>query len=190
MHATLRQEMRVRKAGRRGGWLTALLVSSLALAGGCTKGTTQLPESIREKIRESQRASTATRPQSTPLPPLPSDGITTRFTVRPFEDWTMREAAAVALSRIGEPAVPSLVAALHSPDPALRMQAADTLARIGPGASKAVPPLMELLQDPDPRVRKSAARALGQIGPAAADAVPSLMRALEAPPLPGEPPAE
>ncbi len=153
-------------------------VSLSMLAAGCQRSDLKLPESIRQKIAESNRSASQTKAM-TPLPTVPSDGVSSRFTVRPFEDWTMREAAAVALSRIGEPAVPALVEALQSPDPNLRQQAADTLARIGPAASTAVPALTALLDDPDPRVKKSAVRALGQIGPAAATAVPSLMRALE-----------
>ena len=98
-----------------------------------------------------------------------------RFTVRPFEEWTMRETAAAALGRIGKPAVPKLIEALASPNPVLRHQAADTLARIGPSAADAVPALIQSLRDEDPLVRKSAARALGQIGPEAADAVPNLI---------------
>jgi hypothetical protein len=155
----------------------ALLVT-LAVAAGCQRTELKLPESIRQKIAESNRLASDSKPM-TPLPSVPSDGGSTRFTVRPFEDWTMREAAAVALSRIGEPAVPALIEALRSPDPNMRQQSADTLARIGPAASNAVPALTALLDDPDPRVKKSAVRALGQIGPAAAAAVPSLMRALE-----------
>lgn len=155
-----------------------LSVSVSVLAAGCQRNDLKLPESIRQKIAESNRSASQTKAM-TPLPIVPSDGVSSRFTVRPFEDWTMREAAAVALSRIGEPAVPALVEALQSPDPNLRQQAADTLARIGPAASTAVPALTALLDDPDPRVKKSAVRALGQIGPAAATAVPSLMRALE-----------
>lgn len=155
-----------------------LLTISAATIAGCQRSELKLPESIRQKIAESNRVASESKPM-TPLPTVPSDGGSSRFTVRPFEDWTMREAAAVALSRIGEPAVPSLVEALKSPDPNMRQQAADTLARIGPAASSAVPALTALLDDPDPRVKKSAVRALGQIGPAAATAVPSLMRALE-----------
>lgn len=158
--------------------LVSLSLSLSVLAAGCQRSDLKLPESIRQKIAESNRSASQTKAM-TPLPTVPSDGVSSRFTVRPFEDWTMREAAAVALSRIGEPAVPALVEALQSPDPNLRQQAADTLARIGPAASTAVPALTALLDDPDPRVKKSAVRALGQIGPAAANAVPSLMRALE-----------
>lgn len=155
-----------------------MVFATVSLAVGCQRSELKLPDSIRQKIAESNRVASDSKPM-TPLPTVPSDGISSRFTVRPFEDWTMREAAAVALSRIGEPAVPALVEALKSPDPNVRQQAADTLARIGPAAANAVPALTALLEDPDPRVKKSAVRALGQIGPAAATAVPSLMRALE-----------
>lgn len=168
----------------------ALGVIAVVSSPGCSKGEAKLPESIREKIRDSERASAAAARRDLPIATIPSDGITTRFTVRPFDDWTMREAAAVALSRIGEAAVPALVEGLRSPDAAMRQQSADTLARIGPSAAKAVPALVELLEDSDPRVRKSAARALGQVGPAAAEAVPSLIRALETPPTPAERQAE
>lgn len=164
----------------RVGGLLALALIAAALTFGCKRDESSLPESIRKKIRDSSQSAVAAHDEKI-RPTVPSDGITTRFTVRPFEDWTMREAAAVALSRIGEPAVPALIDALRSPNPEMRMQAADTLARIGPGASQAVPSLTELLDDEDVRVRKSAARALGQIGPKAAEAVPSLMRALDAP---------
>lgn len=182
MHNDRRQSSR-----NRCGLLSLGLAVSAWLVTGCSNDEAKLPESIRQKIRESGRASASDSRSEPRIPSVPSDGITTRFTVRPFDDWTMREAAAVALSRIGEPAVPSLIEALRSPDPTLRQQAADTLARIGPGAAAAVPALTALLEDADPRVRKSAARALGQIGPAAADAVPSLMRALETTPAASEP---
>ena len=163
------------------GILGALGTGAAVWTFGCTRSESTLPESIQKKIRDDDQSSTS-REEDKLRPTVASDGVTTRFTVRPFEDWTMREAAAVALGRIGEPAVPALVDALRSHDPEMRLQAADTLARIGPGASQAVPSLTELLEDEDIRVRKAAARALGQIGPKAAESVPSLMRALESPP--------
>ncbi|MFO0905493.1 MAG: HEAT repeat domain-containing protein [Pirellulales bacterium] len=162
------------------GILGVLASGAAAWTFGCSRSESSLPESIQKKIRDSNQ--TATQQEDEKLrPTVASDGVTTRFTVRPFEDWTMREAAAVALGRIGEPAVPALVEALRSHDPEIRLQAADTLARIGPGAEQAVPSLTELLEDEDIRIRKAAARALGQIGPKAAESVPSLMRALESP---------
>lgn len=166
----------------RPAFLLTLLLAAAASVGvlSCSrKPGSRLPELVRQKAREvdQQRQVPRTvidRDRSIP----PESAATTRFTVRPFEDWSLGEAAAIALGRIGESAVGALVAELDNSDATRRQQAADTLARIGPGAKDAVPALVRLLDDPDPKVRKSAARALGQIGPAAADAVPALVRAL------------
>jgi hypothetical protein len=123
--------------------------------------------------------------QSTPLEP--PDLINQPETARrgfwtgarqrtPFVEWTMRQTAFDALSRIGEPAVPKLVKLLDDPDPQLRAEAVLALARIGPEASGAVTRLTTLIeQDPEEVVRKNAVRALGQIGPAAASAVDVLI---------------
>jgi len=110
-------------------------------------------------------------------PPL----ISSPLLVPEFRQPTEQEVAAMALGRIGRPAVPSLIRTLSNRDPQVRKQAALVLARIGPDAADAVPELKGLLDDPDEEVRKAAARALGQIGPAAADAVPALMRQLVEP---------
>ncbi|HMC10421.1 MAG TPA: HEAT repeat domain-containing protein [Pirellulaceae bacterium] len=104
--------------------------------------------------------------------------------LKPFEQWTERDAATDALGRIGAAAVPSLVDALHHPDPAVRLKAVEVLGRMGADAQAAVPELVKLLDDPDLGVRKATARTLGRIGPAAKDAVPALMRTLFQPPQP------
>src|SRR5262245_13179691 len=101
--------------------------------------------------------------------------------LKPFEQWTEQDAATDALGRIGAAAVPALVDALRSGDPAMREKALEVLGRIGPDAEAAVPDLVQLLDDPDPAVRKSATRTLGRIGPAAEGAVPALMRSLLTP---------
>jgi HEAT repeat protein len=98
--------------------------------------------------------------------------------LKPFEDWTEQEAAADALGRIGQPAVPELVAALQNPNAAIRLKGVEVLGRMGPEAAPAVPELIKLLDDPDERIRKATARTLGQIGPAAKEAVPALVRTL------------
>lgn len=101
----------------------------------------------------------------------------------PFRDWGLRETAFDALARIGQPALPQLVEALHSQDPNLRRQAAWAIARIGPDAQNAVPDLIAALKDPDATVRRNAVRALGQIGSPAGKAVPQLIDiAKKAPP--------
>ncbi|HEY1784027.1 MAG TPA: HEAT repeat domain-containing protein [Pirellulales bacterium] len=94
----------------------------------------------------------------------------------PFSEWTMRQTAFDALSRIGELAVPKLITLLDDSDVQLRSAAVQALARIGPEAHDAVQPLMALVEaDPEEIVRKNAVRALGQIGPAAAPAVDVLI---------------
>ena len=104
--------------------------------------------------------------------------VTQEYQLRPFEEWSEQEAAAEALGRIGPPAVPQLVEALHSNDAETRLVAAQTLARLGTDARDAVPDLIPLLEDPDERIRKAAMRALGRVGPEASEAVPALMKSL------------
>lgn len=69
--------------------------------------------------------------------------------------------AASALVNIGTPAVESLIVALKSEDPLVRMQAAYALGRIKD--VRAVEPLIGALKDGNPIVRMEAADALGRI---------------------------
>jgi cyclophilin family peptidyl-prolyl cis-trans isomerase len=57
--------------------------------------------------------------------------------------------------------IPAIIAQLRSPDPDIRWQAANALARIREGMAPAVAALMTLLEDKEPLVRATAARALG-----------------------------
>jgi cyclophilin family peptidyl-prolyl cis-trans isomerase len=67
-----------------------------------------------------------------------------------------------ALLRIKHPSsIDPIAAQLRSPDPDLRWQAANALARIREGINPAVPTLLPLLADTNALVRMSAARALG-----------------------------
>jgi hypothetical protein len=90
-------------------------------------------------------------------------------------------AAADALGRIGQPAVPSLSDALSDPDPVVRLQSCRALAYMGAQAKDAVPALIQALNDSEGGVREAAADALGQIGQPAAPAVPPLMQMLRGP---------
>jgi HEAT repeat protein len=87
----------------------------------------------------------------------------------------VRDAAAVALVRIGEAAVVPLLARLDGPDPDLRQAATHVLGSIGD--RRCVAPLAARLADPDPNVRAAAAEALGKIGGAEAGA--TLLAALD-----------
>ncbi|PYP82874.1 MAG: hypothetical protein DMF61_25095 [Blastocatellia bacterium AA13] len=59
--------------------------------------------------------------------------------------------------------IPAVIKQLDSPDPDIRWQAANALARIRDGISSASPRLISLLSDKDSLVRATAARALGVI---------------------------
>ena len=70
--------------------------------------------------------------------------------------------ALTALLRIKQAStVEAIAAQLRSPDPDLRWQAANALARIREGIAVATPALLPLLDDKDALVRANAARALG-----------------------------
>jgi HEAT repeat protein len=72
--------------------------------------------------------------------------------------------SAVALGRIGTPAVPALIKALGDPKVRVRESAAFALGEIGPSAKAAIPILEKIsLQDKDQVVRKSAVSALKKI---------------------------
>jgi HEAT repeat protein len=88
------------------------------------------------------------------------------------------------LVRVGEPAVPALIAVLNGPNWDMRVCAAESLGSIGPRARAAVPALIRAIEQPDPADRvevliRHAARALGRIGPDAEAAVPALNRLLD-----------
>lgn len=68
-----------------------------------------------------------------------------------------------AMSRIGRPALPTLIAALRHQEWLMRLQACEALGRLG--VEEAVEPLCQvMLNDRDTAVRQDAAKALGCIG--------------------------
>lgn len=76
----------------------------------------------------------------------------------------VREAAAEALSQLGEPAIDLLLKTLSDSPPLIRAGAANALGKLG--NAKATEPLIKALSDPEPWVRQSAAYALGRLRPA------------------------
>lgn len=80
-------------------------------------------------------------------------------------DKKTREAAVLALGRIGVPAVPSLLEALGVEGEEARRAAAMVLGHIGPAARDALPALRKLAEDDaEDRVREAAAKAVERIG--------------------------
>ena len=92
------------------------------------------------------------------------------------DDYDLRDEAAWALGKLGEPAAPILAAAARSPKRDLRRRAAIALGQIGPAAECAVPSLISLLdQDPtDASTIFEATIALASIGPEAKSALERL----------------
>lgn len=79
-------------------------------------------------------------------------------------DGWIRQTAADALGKIGEPSVePFLISALRDPDPAVRAAAARSLGRLSSASREAGTALLSLLRDSDLSVRRAAAQALGTI---------------------------
>lgn len=85
-------------------------------------------------------------------------------------------AAGGALIRLGGDAVEALREALSAP--ALRSDAMEILAELGPAARPALDEMVAGLADPDPVYRADSAMAIAAIGPGAAAAVPALERLL------------
>jgi len=73
--------------------------------------------------------------------------------------------AASALETIGQAAIPSLIAALKSKNPATRLKAAHILGQIGDRSDEVITALIGALGDEDLTVRRNAAYALYHIGP-------------------------
>ena len=82
--------------------------------------------------------------------------------------------AALALGRIGAPAVPELISELTNGHSEVRTSAAIALGFIGNPAHDAAPHLMPLLADKNLEVRQAAALALGAIEPDNRELVPAL----------------
>jgi hypothetical protein len=69
------------------------------------------------------------------------------------------------LSRFGRPALPAWHRALTSPNPSVRLQATQNIARLGAEAAPLMPTLRWLLQDRDYAIRAEATNSMRQIAP-------------------------
>ncbi len=75
----------------------------------------------------------------------------------------VRQEAAFALARIGDPSIPELTRALEHSSPQIRKNAAFSLGEMGPQAAAAREPLKKLLNDENKSVRWCAAAAIKKI---------------------------
>ncbi len=149
---------------------TMFAAATLALLTGCSKSaSSSLPSEEEARSVRQNAAKSILKPRSTM-----ADFRVVRLP-------TVKDAAADALGRIGEEALPALVETLRDKNPAARRQAAHAIGLIGVGDPRAVNALRDLLFDPDETVRQQAARALGSMGPAAKAAIPDLIDVLKEP---------
>jgi HEAT repeat protein len=81
--------------------------------------------------------------------------------------------------RFPQRAIPALTTTLGDAEYAVRVSAAQSLVRIGPGL--VVPAMVEALRSTEVPIRANAAVVLGAFGPAAKSAVPALATALKDP---------
>ena len=72
-------------------------------------------------------------------------------------------AAGFALVKVGEPALPHLIAACHHASNPVKVEVARVFSRLGPRARSATPALIMLLGSGDVQVREGAASALGRV---------------------------
>ena len=91
----------------------------LFLIGGPLLGCQRGPRTTIEEVAKAEAA----KPKAKVVRPAPESGLVRLRTVRAFREWGVRDTAADALARIGEPAVPALIDTLHDDDPSIRAQA-------------------------------------------------------------------
>src|SRR5207249_892966 len=93
----------------------------------------------------------------------------------------VRNAAVIALARIGPPAraaLPELQAALRLDDDYFRLEVIRALWTVGRESETTVPILIRILEDRNNPNRAGAAMVLGEMGPAAKAALPALANLL------------
>jgi HEAT repeat protein len=103
-----------------------------------------------------------------PLGPRAASAVAPLAKALADHDFCVSGKAALALGRIGEPAVPALLVAFKSDNPDVRRLASDALAGMGPAVQRrAAETLLPALRDGDEFERGEAAQRLSAMGPAA-----------------------
>jgi len=97
-----------------------------------------------------------------------------RNAMEPNEHAWVQNQAALALGKLGPPALPALINALGDEHGQIRERAAEGLKEMGIAAKDAETALIKSLQDPNPEVRRYCAKALGSIGRESPAAVAAL----------------
>lgn len=101
--------------------------------------------------------------------------------LRGERDYTVRTEAGLALSAIGNAAVPPLIKLLEDKNWSVRYVAIEAISDIGPPASAAGPRLTELTKDDNKNVRRAAYKALGDVKAKNPEALAVLKKGLSHP---------
>lgn len=153
-------------------WLFLLvlgLLSTTASNADEVEAAIRLLQSDQPTVRyQAARTLRKLKPETKPaidalIAALADTGIPSEFDVQ-YLGPRVNDAALAALIKIGQPAVPALIAALEHQDKTIREMAARTLGELGPIAKDSFPAMSRLLKDSDKWVRYDAIFAIGQIG--------------------------
>ncbi len=164
-------------AKRTGDPAQAVAIEALGQLGSAAHRTT---DTLARLALDSQQSEAVRKLAIETLPRVgPSDQGAVDLFVKALDDpqWSVRQAAAVQLGRIGAPAtraVPGLLQRLENSQD--RDFAANAIRQIDAAPPEAVPLLMKMLENPrsDRRVRYYALHLLRKAGPAAKQALPLL----------------
>ena len=161
------RDLRVRVAAARALWqITGEAVESVPVLVAALK---------QPNAWDSALALGAMREAASNAVPALIDVIQREKVSRPLREMPV---SALALGKIGAPAVPGLIEVTTHPDPKVRTSAAMALGFIGSKADAALPHLVPLLRDNHADVRRAATLAIGNIdtGQHVAALVPALIK--------------
>jgi HEAT repeat protein len=161
------RDLRVRVAAARALW---------QITGEAIEAVPVLVAALKEpNAWDSALALGAMREAASNAVPALIDVIQREKVSRPLREMPV---SALALGKIGAPAVPGLIEVTAHPDPRVRTSAAMALGLIGGKADAALPHLVPLLRDSNADVRRAATLAIGNIdtGQHVAALVPALIK--------------
>ena len=165
--------------------VAALLAAlSLALAKGeaqtsVNKDSPEHESMRRDPLDTGYPVDLRSRPPVADLPRLIKDLGDQDFFIRREAAHTLREYRSEVLAKDAGAEVPTLIAALQSPDAGIKVTAAWILGLIGSQANAAVPNLAANLKSNDYCIQISAAWSLGRIGAAGTKVLPALITVLD-----------
>lgn len=157
-------------------WIIVALLCAVPLSQ-VQAGKRSVAELVAE-LKKSDKEKLAALEQLEALGVKAADAAPAVVDLLPGKNEDVRLAAAMALGKIGRPAVGPLVKSLESADAEVRFYAVWSLAFMGPGAQEAAPAVLKAMGDKSAPVRRKAAYSLGRMDADPAAVAPVLVAAL------------